>query len=234
MTQLSPEVTHNFRDDSLHDYSDTYLESLVESPVLTEQEIAALEAHEQSVQIELSSVDGWMNMRVRNELVKQIYLAAGTPGWHCDEAQVQFVLMNELNAEKEKYAWDAKRMRVEQRVALKRVEDDPQGPTYYRARDADKLKAREETYGDVADRLEEVLSSDNEARAELTEAYIEKCIAAALCEVIEALAQQKRDPKNEIGKFALRLHGRNAESQGENVSEPVTLQTLSDSLKIKV
>lgn len=248
MTQLSPEVTLHFQGAARPKRHESDLDSSP-SPHTEAEELPnvergydkapAIEAEvkektreellEQTVQIELSTFDGWMHFRVKNEIIRQMYESLEQSHWQLDANKVQAIIEREVDTERERYQDYAERMRQEQRNITGRIslESEPKILESL-SKDLRFLGSRKETYFEVAQRLEAVQSTGDNGYKDLTERYVERARPEASKEIIAILAQQKRELETKIGTLALSLQERDMELLDKSLDEQTTLQIISN------
>jgi hypothetical protein len=184
---------------------------------------------EQTVQIELSTFDGWMHFRVKNEIIRQMYESLERSHWQLDTGKVQAIIEREVNTERERYQQYAERMRQEQRNITGRMSVESEDHILESlSKDLKFLGSRKATYFEVAQRLEAVQSTGDDGYKDLTEKYAERAQPEASKEIIAILAQQKRELETKIGTLALSLRERDMELLDKSLDEQTTLQIISN------
>ena len=161
----------------------------------TEQEVQQKNTKETLFEATTSvfkDLDGWLALKVKNELVTQIYTSIGNEDLGINIAGVKDAISNELTKEK--------KINLDQAAHIDDILSDTamqagsiRKGNYYSAKDVDNLHMRVHVYHEVVALIEAIESTGDEGAYHLAESYIQQTQLAARNEVLNILNQQKAE-----------------------------------------
>jgi hypothetical protein len=157
-----------------------------------EQQTPTQEQVERYVGKELSLVDSWLQLKVKNELVVQLYRGLENVDFEIDTKAVGDVISSELTHEREKNLDQA--LHVHTLIPYAAINaETPNGPDEYGHRDVQNLQRRIDVHHNVIDHIKAIEATGEDGLKELAVNYIEQTKDQARNEVIGVLMQQKKE-----------------------------------------
>ena len=141
---------------------------------------------------EFRDLDGWLALKVKSELVTQIYTNLGSEDEGINIADTQDVLSKELALEKLKNLKQAKSLEdMIPTVVMK--QRSLRGGTDYSVKDIDNLQMRIHIHHEVVTLIDALESTGDEGLYNLAETYIKQTQLDAQNQVLNILNQQKAE-----------------------------------------
>ena len=158
----------------------------------TEVEVTREGRVDEGTAVELTALDSWIEFKVRNELVAQIFKSEVDDGL-VNIADVATIITTEFEAERKKHEMNVARIRttVIPRAEL-RTEPIFNDSTAYWTKDIDNLVIRADIHQDMIGYIEGIQATGEDGLYSLAEEYISRTVTEARDEALAILLTQKQ------------------------------------------
>jgi len=183
--------------------SNTYVEQLVQQEVEETEEEKAQKAQELEAEIiqnaidsKTQALDGWLAFKVKNELLVQIYKAAGEDN-DIDVNEIQKVVVSELATVKNENLAQAEHLHdIMPAIAVRR--GPARGGNDYFDQDIDNMERRITVHYGVVEYIDALEAAGDEDILDLTQSMIEQHELKVRKEVLKIFVQQKKELENAL------------------------------------
>ena len=183
--------------------SNTYVEQLVQQEVEETEEEKAQKAQELEAEIiqnaidsKTQALDGWLAFKVKNELLVQIYKAAGEDN-DIDVNKIQEVVVSELATVKNENLAQAEHLHdIMPAIAVRR--GPARGGNDYFDQDIDNMERRITVHYGVVEYIDALEAAGDEDILDLTQSMIEQHELKVRKEVLKIFVQQKKELENAL------------------------------------
>jgi len=183
--------------------SNTYVEQLVRQEVEETEEEKAQKAQELEAEIiqnaidsKTQALDGWLAFKVKNELLVQIYKAAGEDN-DIDVNKIQEVVVSELATVKNENLAQAEHLHdIMPAIAVRR--GPARGGNDYFDQDIDNMERRITVHYGVVEYIDALEAAGDEDILDLTQSMIEQHELKVRKEVLKIFVQQKKELENAL------------------------------------
>ena len=146
-----------------------------------------------AVASEISELESWLSVKVKNELVAQIYTSVGNEESGINITSIKETLASELAAEKAKNLNQAAFLYSRIPLASARKELNPTSVHDYGVKDVAILQRRIDVHREVITTIKAVESTGDQGLYDLAEVYVQEVQLEARDEVLSILNQQKKE-----------------------------------------
>jgi len=183
--------------------SNTYVEQLVQQEVEETEEEKAQKAQELEAEIiqnaidsKTQALDGWLAFKVKNELLVQIYKAAGEDN-DIDVNKIQEVVVSELATVKNENLAQAEHLHdIMPAIAVRR--GPARGGNDYFDQDINNMERRITVHYGVVEYIDALEAAGDEDILDLTQSMIEQHELKVRKEVLKIFVQQKKELENAL------------------------------------
>ena len=173
----------------------------------TEQQVQQKNTPELQAAIdsERIALDRWIDFIVKNELVKQLYKTYGDEDSDINIDTIADIISTELVMEKEKNIHQALHLNSAMNTAVIRESKDPKSAHDYGNKDVENLQRRIDVHHDTILRIKEIEAAGADKLYDLANTHIKRTQLGALKEVVNILAEQKKELENQTTLDGVRI-----------------------------
>ncbi|MDB5160022.1 MAG: hypothetical protein JWO99_285 [Candidatus Saccharibacteria bacterium] len=161
---------------------------------------------EEGVEAQYGEFKDWLNWRVKNELVAQIFHGLGQDNLQLNIGSVRDVIRKEMTSQRDHHFQSATHIDTTVvPLAKMRPEAQPDIPGYYWQKDVPNLEARSEIHLEVSERISQFAMLDETALYDLSEKYIRELNVEAQKEALTIAVQKIKDLEEQERKNKLEM-----------------------------